>query len=51
MGRKPKAVFTFEVKYVETMTPEDLEIIAEMIARWILERERKRVTESATPRT
>ncbi len=50
MGRKEKAAFPCEVKYGGTMTPDDLEIIAEIIARWILERERKRVTESATPR-
>ena len=45
-GRKPKAEFALEVKYVDTMTPEDIEIIAEMIARWILERQQKITTQS-----
>ncbi len=47
-GRKPKAEYALEVIYVDTLTPEDLEIIAEMIARWIFERHQKITTQSGT---
>jgi hypothetical protein len=45
-GRKPKAEYALEGEYVDRMTHEDLEIIAEMIARWILERQQKITTQS-----
>ena len=42
MGRKQKNEFTFEVVEEQEMNSEEIENIAQILARWILEHEGKK---------
>ena len=50
MGRKPKNEFTFEIVEEREMTPEEIENIAQILARWILDYERKKKEKEVEPK-